>query len=335
MKPTKSQYVRDLRDQDRVSSYFLVKSCQLGTGKTGKPFLSLVLQDKTGEVDARIWDNAGKYSGTLGLDALVQIEGNIQVFQGRLQVIIRDLTLLRETDVVLEDLLVVSALDADALYAEIVQKISAMKDPHYKALCESVFIEDADIVSRFRRAPAAKTIHHAYPIGLLEHVVSVCEILDRIGKHYGEKVNHDLLLVGGLFHDIAKIWELQYEKSTDYTDEGRFLGHLVMGVELIDRKVKELNSIPGRLPEHFPEDKLLLAKHMVVAHHGKLEYGSPKEPVCVEALIVNMIDDLDSKVNQLLKFIENDPQPGAWSGIQKHFGRYFYKPEWARKVPLS
>ncbi|NDF15704.1 HD family phosphohydrolase, partial [bacterium] len=130
---------------------------------------------------------------------------------------------------------------------------------------------------------------------------------------------------------LAKIWELQYDKVTDYTTEGRLLGHLVMGSELIEKKVQWLESQPGRLPGAFPVEKKLLAKHMVVAHHGKLEYGSPKEPACLEALIVHMIDDLDSKVNAIRVFIEQDAAPGAWTLLNRQYERYFYKPEWARK----
>jgi 3'-5' exoribonuclease len=168
-------------------------------------------------------------------------------------------------------------------------------------------------------------MHHAYEAGLIEHIVSVLGILDRISQHYGKKVDRDLLLLGGFFHDIGKIWELSYERTTDYTTEGRLLGHLVMGVELIERTIQMLDSMPGRLPAPFPIEKKLLAKHMVVAHHGKLEYGSPKEPQVLEALIVHMVDDLDSKVNAIYEFLATDPTAGEWSSLHKQFGRYFYK----------
>jgi len=331
MKTSKTQFVKDLRDQDRISSPFLIKSASMGTGKTGKPFMSLVLQDKSGELDARIWDNVSVYANQVVRDALVLIEGQVQTYQGRLQVVIRDLSLLREDEVNLEDLVIASSLDAEKLHTQLCQMIRSMSDPFYRALCESVLIDDAAIVASVKRAPAAKSVHHAYPVGLLEHMVSVCSLLDGIAKHYGQSVNRDLLLVGGLFHDLAKIWELQYEKTTDYTTEGRLLGHLVMGVELIEKHARKVESEPGRLPGKFPEEHLLLAKHMVVAHHGKLEYGSPKEPACVEALIVHMVDDLDSKVNQIVKFVEADVQPGAWTSIHRHFERYFFKPVELRK----
>lgn len=203
--------------------------------------------------------------------------------------------------------------------------IASMQDEHYRALAEATFIEDADIRERLGRAPAAKTMHHAYTAGLLEHMVSVAQILDLMSKHYGALVNRDLLLIGGFFHDIGKIWELTYDVGFDYSTEGRLVGHLVMGVELIENKIQLLSSKPGRLQHPFPEEKRLLAKHMVLAHHGKLEYGSPKEPHVLEALIVHMVDDLDSKVNAISEFARADEQPGEWTGINRQFNRYFFK----------
>jgi len=293
--------------------------------------MNIILTDKTGDVEARIFDNVPKFNAQATRDSFVQVEGNATSFNGRVQIHIKDLVVLREDEVNVEEFLAPSFLNVDKLYAELKGIIDSMQDPHYKALMESVFVDDAEIVAKFKKAPAAKAMHHAYPVGLLEHVVSIAKMLDFLSSHYSPYVNRDLLLVGGFMHDLAKIWELQFEKTTDYTTEGRLIGHLVMGVELIDKKVRELNAQPGRLPVEFPEEKKLLAKHMVLAHHGKLEYGSPKEPACIEALIVHMIDDLDSKVNAIRVFIEQDTQAGKWSLLNKNFQRYFFKPEWAQK----
>jgi 3'-5' exoribonuclease len=238
---------------------------------------------------------------------------------------------LREDEVSLDEFLPPTFLSPEKIYAELTALIHSMKDPFYKALMESIFLEDAEIATRMKKAPAAKAMHHAYPVGLLEHVVSICKTLDFLSQNYSPYVDRDLLFVGGMMHDLGKIWELQYEKTTDYTTEGRLIGHLVMGSELIEQKVQLLESVEGRLPGKFPIEKKLLAKHMVLAHHGKLEYGSPKEPACLEAQIVHMIDDLDSKVNAIRVFIENDAQAGSWTLLNKQFERFFYKPEWARK----
>ena len=331
MKYLKSQFSKSVRDQDKVSNPFLIKYSAVATGKTGKAFMNVILTDKSGDIEARIFDSVPKYSAQAVKDAFVQVEGVAQSFNGRIQIHIKDLTILREDEVEIEEFLPPTFLNAEKLYGEVKSIIASMQDPFYRALMESIFIDDADIAARFKKAPAAKTMHHAYPCGLLEHVVSIVKTLDFLSGHFAPFVDRDLLLVGGFMHDLGKIWELQYEKTTDYTDEGRFIGHLVMGVEIIEKKIQWLEAQPGRLPESFPVEKKLLAKHMVLAHHGKLEYGSPKEPACIEALIVHMIDDLDSKVNGIRVFLENDQAPGAWSLLNKQFGRYFYKPEWARK----
>ncbi|MGZ3699573.1 MAG: HD domain-containing protein, partial [Bdellovibrionota bacterium] len=151
----------------------------------------------------------------------------------------------------------------------------------------------------------------------------------------GKFLDRDLLFLGGFFHDIGKLWELSYDRVTDYTTEGKLIGHLVMGVELVDRKIRELEAQEGRLPGKFPEDKKLLVKHLILAHHGILEYGSPKRPKCLEALIVHMIDDLDSKVNAIRMFIELDQSPGRWTALNRQYERFFYKPDWAMKEPAA
>jgi 3'-5' exoribonuclease len=332
MKHSKSQFSKSIRDQDKVSSPFLIKYSAVATGKTGKPYMNLILTDKTGDIEARIFEQVPKFNAQAVKDTYVLVEGHAQSFNNRIQIHVRDLTVLREDEVDAEEYLSASFLNPEKLYAELTEMVASMEDPFYKALMESIFIDDAEISTKFRKAPAAKSIHHAYPVGLLEHVVSICKTLDFLAKHHSPYLNRDLLLVGGFLHDLAKIWELQYEKTTDYTTEGRLIGHLVMGSELIERKVQELDAQVGRLPSPFPNEKKLLAKHMVLAHHGKMEYGSPKEPACLEALVVHMIDDLDSKINAIRMFVENDPQAGMWTLLNRQFERYFYKPEWARRT---
>ena len=327
----KNLFIRDIKDKDSVTSTFLVKYSAVQTGKTGKAYMNLVLMDKSGELEARIWDDVAKYAGQVVRDAFVQVDARCQTYQGRRQLVVQKVTLLREDDVNPKDYVAESDLDPEALYSQLLSYVDSMSDPYYKALAEVVLKEDADIMDRVKRAPAAKSIHHAYKTGLLEHVVSITGILDQMAKHYGKVIDRDLLFLGGFFHDIGKIWELAYDRVTEYTDEGRLIGHLVMGAELVDRKVRELDAQVGRLPGPFPREKLLLVKHMILAHHGLLEYGSPKRPKCIEALIVHMIDDLDSKVNAIRTFIENDETPGNWTGLSRQYERFFWKPEWARE----
>jgi 3'-5' exoribonuclease len=331
MKYPKTQFSKSIRESEKVSSPFLIKYSAVATGKTGKPYMNVILTDKSGDLEARIFDQVPKYNAQAVKDTFVQVEGVAQNFNGRIQVHIKDLIVLREDEVTVEEYLPESYLDAEKLYTEARTIIASMQDPFYRALLESIFVDDAEVVARFKKAPAAKSVHHAYPVGLIEHVVSIAKTLDFLSKHYAPHVDRDLLMVGGFLHDLAKIWELQYDRVTDYTTEGRLVGHLVMGSELIEKKIQWLESQAGRLPGPFPVEKKLLAKHVVLAHHGKLEYGSPKEPACIEAVIIHMIDDLDSKVNAIRVFIEQDQAPGIWTLLNRQYERYFYKPEWARK----
>jgi 3'-5' exoribonuclease len=320
----KSQFVRDLKDKDAVDTVFLVKHAAVLVGKNGKSYMNLVFMDKSGEVEARLWDDVSHYAGQVVRDAIVQVRGKCQLYQGRRQLVVSDMQLRREDEVELKDLLTEGKVDVELKWQELNALIASMKDPYYQALAQKILLENPDVVEKIKRAPAAKSMHHAYPGGMIEHVVSVTQLLDQVGRHY-PFVDRDLLLLGGFFHDICKLWEMSYEKVTDYTMVGRLVGHLVMGVELVTEAVAKLNSEPGRLPGIFPEEKVLLVKHVILAHHGKLEYGSPKEPQVLEALIVHMIDDLDSKVNAIQGFIEADQTPGQWTALNRNFERYFFK----------
>lgn len=325
----KNQYVRDLKDKDTVQSPFLIKFSATQVGKNGKPYMNLIFQDKSGEIEARIWDDVSQHVGQAVKDAFVLVEGRCQTYQGRRQIVVNRLQILREDEVQPRDYMAESELDAEVLYSKLLGFVDSMKDPFYKALAEAVLRDDKEIADKVKRAPAAKSMHHAYKTGLLEHVVSITEILESLASHYGKYLDRDLLFLGGFFHDIGKIWELSYDRVTDYTTEGKLIGHLVMGVELIDRKIRELEAQSGRLPGAFPEEKKLLVKHAILAHHGQYEYGSPKRPKCLEALVVHMIDDLDSKVNAIRLFIQQDQTPGRWTGLNRHYERFFFKPDWA------
>lgn len=329
----KSQFVKDLKDKAPVQSPFLIKFSAVAMGKTGKAYMNLVLQDKSGEVEARIWDDVAKYAGQAVKDTFAWVEGTCQSYQGRKQIVIKSLQVLREDEVQVVEFVPESSIDPEMLYKKLMSYVLSMKDPYYRALAESILKDDADIVDRYKRAPAAKSMHHAYKTGLLEHVVSITGILDHLATHYAPYLDRDLLFLGGFLHDIGKLWELSYDRVTDYTTEGKLIGHLVMGVELVEKKVRELESQSGRLPGPFPEEKKLLVKHVILAHHGQLEYGSPKRPKCLEALIVHYIDDLDSKVNAIRVFTETDLTPGPWTAFSRNYERFFFKPDWARETP--
>jgi len=316
----KNQFIRDLADKTKVESSFLIKQSQLSVDRNGKSFMTLVLADKTGEVDARIWDRPDQFASIAVQNAFIHIDGRCQEYQGRLQVVIKGLELIREDDLDMNQYFKESNLDPEKLYVELESLIDSMSDPHYTALARKVLLEDEEVVEKLKVAPAAKSIHHAYKTGLLEHIVSISKTVGFLGEHYAPNINRDLLLLGGFFHDLAKIWELSYDKTTDYTTAGRLIGHLVMGTEYIDKKTREI--------EGFPEEKRLLVKHIILSHHGKLEFGSPKRPKLIEAVIVHAIDDLDSKFNSMLGFIQSDRSKGNWTALNRTLERYIYKPDW-------
>lgn len=324
----KKQWIKDLQEKDEISSSFLVKFSAVQTGKSGKAYMNLVLQDKTGEIEARVWENVPKFASQAVKESFVSVEGRCQLFQSRRQIVVKDLKVLREDELNPEDYLKKSDVNSQELYQKLLGYVDSMQDPEYRALAESVLKDDLEIKEKLMRAPAAKTVHHAHLGGLIEHMVSVTGVLDRIADHYGSLLDRDLLFLGAFFHDIGKIWELKYDKITDYTDEGRLIGHLVMGVELVTRKVREIQEQRNL---SLSEEKILLIKHVILAHHGRLEYGSPKRPKCLEALVVHMIDDLDSKIHSIQTFLESDLNPGSWTQMNRQYERFFYKPEWARK----
>jgi 3'-5' exoribonuclease len=322
----KTQFVKDLKEKDAVATVFLIKFSATILGKNGKPYMNLVLMDRSGEVEARIWEDVAWYSGQAVQKTFVWVEGRCQAYQGRKQVIVQKLQVLREDEVTCEDYFIESKIDTHMLYSKLLGWIAQMQDPYYKALAEAIFQDDPEIQERMKKAPAAKSMHHAYPAGLLEHVVSVSEMLWYLADHYHGLLDRDLLLLGGFLHDIGKIWELTYDGVVEYSMQGRLVGHLVMGTELVDRKI-ELLERQGRLSGPFPEEKRFLVKHLILSHHGKLEYGSPKEPQCLEALVVHMVDDLDSKVNAISQFILQDQNPGKWTALNRSYGRFFLKSE--------
>ena len=317
-----SPFVAELKEKMEFEGAFLVKVIQLHMDKNGKPYLNLVLMDRTGEVEARVWDNAAKLSEEIHAQDIIRIAGKVNLYQGRKQVIVEAAAKAPDGSQPLDRFVAASAYDPHLLLSHLGELFATLEDPFAKKLALST-LADEDVKKKILRAPAAKSVHHAYAGGLIEHTLSVCRILDRLAVHYrnyyGKAVSRDLLLLGGLFHDIGKIYELAFERGTEYTKEGQLIGHHVQGCELVDRICQ---TIPG-----FPADLKIHVKHLILAHHGKLEYGSPKLPHSVEALLVHYVDDLDSKVNTILGFIAADPNPGEWTNTHRLFEHPFLKPK--------
>lgn len=317
-------WVKDIRVGGQAAGTFLVARKQLSSSRTGKVFLRVTLQDKTGRLDARIWDRAEELQDTFDLNDVVEVEGSVASFQGRPQ-----LTIERIEKSPAEQ------NPADFEYSEpapakrqqdgtveaIRQALAQVGDPHLRPLLLS-FIDDPEIASRLARAPAAKEVHHAYPGGLAEHILSCIQLARRIADHY-PMVDRDLLVAGAFLHDLGKIAELSWERgNTTYTDEGKLVGHLVMTAQWIHERAK---TIPG-----FPKDLEIHLTHIVLAHHGKLEYGSPKVPATLEAYLVHALDNMDSRVHLMLSQMARS-QSERWADAQKHWEN----PLWAGPAPTE
>jgi 3'-5' exoribonuclease len=319
-----SPFVSELREKMEFEGAFLVKIIQLHMDKNGRPYLNLILMDKTGEVEARVWENAAQLAEQVKSQDIVRIAGKVNLYQGRRQIVVEAAQKVADGSMPLDRFVPSSAYDVNRLYTDLLALFRTLEDRFARELCVQT-LEDPEVKKRILRAPAAKSVHHAYAGGLIEHSLSVCRILDMLAKHYrayyGPAVSRDLMLLGGLFHDIGKIYELAFDRGTEYTKEGQLIGHHVLGCELVDR-------IANRI-EGFPAELRLQAKHLILAHHGKLEYGSPKVPHTIEALLVHYVDDLDSKVNTILDFIGDDVQPGEFTLVNRLFEHPFYK----TKVP--
>ncbi len=310
--------VKNLQDRDQISDRaFLVKDKVKGMGKNGKPFLSLLIGDKTGHIDARVWDRVEENSELFELGDIILVKGQVQLYLNRRQIIVHKIEkaaadTYNKNDFMLED----RKIDVHGVFSELVQLVSQLESGAIKQLILDS-IQDEEIKALLLKAPAAKTIHHAHRGGLLEHIVSICRLMKFISSHYSY-LNYDLLIFGAIFHDLGKIWELDIQNDQiQYSHKGRLLGHMQLACELIDKKSQRILG--------FPEDLREVMKHIILSHHGKLEYGSPVRPYFMEAVMVAMIDDLDSKMDTIHSFIEAERQTGeSWSRYNESFERYFF-----------
>lgn len=308
--------VADIKDRDLVDSVFLVKDKIMAMAKNGKPYLTLKLMDKTGEVDAKIWDNADEVSALFDKNDFLAVRAKASVYLGKMQLIVSELKLVPESAVELSDFLPETDRDINAMVEELDLLVATLKDPELKRLLSS-FFGDPELMAQFRVAPAAKGMHHVYLGGLLEHSLAVAKLVDAIMPLY-QGLNRDLLIAGALLHDIGKVREMSYLRCFDYTDEGKLIGHITIGVEMLQERICKL---PG-----FPQELAMLLKHMILSHHGQYEYGSPKRPKTLEATILNYLDDLDSKINGIRTHIRKEPDnPSRWTSYHRLYDRYFFK----------
>ena len=321
LKRMSRRYVNQLTHGDSVEEVFLVADKQLRANRQGNLYLQLELRDKTGSIGARLWNATEELARTFEPGDYLRIRGKTQVFQGSLQIILTHIDTIDGSRVEPEEFLPQSSQSVGKLMSRLREILLGMGNPHLRALVECFLIDD-DFLRKFTLAPAGIKNHHAYQGGLVEHVVTLLNVADRIMGFYPE-VDRDLLLTGIFLHDIGKIDELSYDRAFAYTDEGQLVGHLVMGVELLAEKVQRCAELMG---EPFPPELLLRLKHMIVSHHGSYEFGSPKLPMTLEAIALHLLDNLDAKIHAFSREIRDDPsRDSSWTPFQQSLGRRLFK----------
>jgi 3'-5' exoribonuclease len=300
----KSAFVADLQDGQVVASFFIVREKEIRTSaNTGKSWLRLALADRTGTIEAKMWDNFTELAQTFDREDIVRVHGRVKLYRGERELNVEQILLAVDADYVLDDFLPHTKADVQKLYAQLREEILAVRNPWLRRLLIS-FVDDAEVAAKLKRAPAAMTMHHAYLGGLLEHIVSLCGLAKIVMQHYPE-VDGDLLLTGVVLHDIGKTEELCYARSIGYTTEGQLLGHIVIGLRMVQEKIAAISD--------FPRSLALLVEHLIVSHHGSYEFGSPKLPVTREAVLLNHLDDLDSKMAAMRETLNQAPATEVWT----------------------
>src|ERR1700745_2984984 len=310
----KALYASNIQDNQAVDSLFLVSAKNHGVTKGGNSYLVLKLLDRSGEIEGRVWDRADDLGRGFDKNDFVRVRGQALLYQGKVQIRVQDVMRVDENQIAAEDFLPRSSFDPDVMLEALQTILREIKNPHLLALAES-FFADNELMHLLKRAPGAKTIHHPFLSGLLEHTLSLLKLILKVVENYNG-VDVDLLLMGGFLHDIGKVYEFSYERAVEYTDAGQLLGHLVMEVEMVDQKM-------ARIPE-FPPELAMLVKHMLVSHHGAYEFGSPKLPQTLEAVMLHSLDDLDGKIQEIQSL--PDKEPGSkWTAFHRAYGRSFYR----------
>jgi 3'-5' exoribonuclease len=322
----KSPFVSELEPNRVITTSFLVHSKEIRQKKSGELYLSVLLADRTGELDAKMWDNVSDALEAFERDDFVKVKGLIQIFHNRPQLTIHKVRRMDDSEIEFADYFPSSKRDPEEMWKELGALVAGFSNPHLKALLEAM-LADSDIATRYRRAPAAKHIHHAFLGGLIEHVLSLCSLANLVAPHY-PSVDRDLLLTGVVLHDIGKIHELNYERGFSYSNDGQLIGHIAIALRMVADKLRGLPDFPPRLRT--------LVEHMILSHHGHLEFGSPKVPQFPEALLLHYLDDLDSKMECMRALVQNDRQlDGCFTGYSASLERTVLKMDryWAEDSP--
>lgn len=303
------RYISELHEGDMVSEVFLCKTKTSGTSKFGKTYYSLSLQDKTGMIDGKVWELNNAIGHFEAMD-YIMVKGKVTNFQGNNQLNIEMIRKADEGEYQISDYMPSTKKDIDEMYDELLAMIQRVQNPYLKELAMKVFVEDKEFAKKFKIHSAAKSVHHGYIGGLLEHSVCVAKLCEQYAVLYPQ-LNRDLLVTTALFHDIGKAEELSAFPENDYTDEGQLVGHIVMGTIKLSKLMDEIQGFPAKLANEV--------KHCILSHHGELEFGSPKKPALAEALALSQADNLDAKMETFAEVIEKKQEGQEWSGFQRLF----------------
>jgi 3'-5' exoribonuclease len=315
------RFVKDLGQQEAIDQVFLVSDKQLRSNRQGNLYLQCELLDRTGAINTRLWNASEELAAGFDNGDYVRAKGTTQVYQGGLQLIATKIAKVGENEVAEEDFRRLTLQAIDRLSDRLSELMRSMSNAHLVTLAEC-YLADDQFMERFRRAPAGVKNHHAYQGGLLEHVVQLMEIINRISDLYPE-LDRDLLLIGAMLHDAGKIDELSWQRDLRYTDEGQLLGHIVLALSMLDRKLVEAEQRGG---EPIPPETALRVKHMIVSHHGQLEFGSPTLPMTVEAVALHHLDNLDAKIHHFAGLLRDDANvDSSWTQYHPNISRKLYK----------
>lgn len=313
----KKQYVGSFKAGDKADDVFVLYKKNLAQKKDGSDYLNITLSDRTGKIKAVVWDNVDKITAGTNADEYVHVRGNVSEYKGTLQIVIKSMETILPDSIDSSEFLPATGRDIDSMLKQLAGLSDSIKEKKLRELF-TAFWNDAEFVEKFKKAPAAKKMHHAYIGGLLEHTLSMALLADKIAGHY-RGLDRDLLIAGTILHDIGKIREFEYDIKIDYSDEGRLLSHIVIGLRMVDEKIKEIKEFPGALA--------LMLRHMIVSHHGTRDFGSPEPPKTVEAVLLNYIDEIDSKMSGIREFIASGEGGGNWTTYHKILERHFYTGE--------
>ena len=302
------KFIESLREGERINDVYLCKYKQSAVTKNGKPYENVILQDKTGTIDAKIWD-----PNSMGIDEFemmdyVAVMGDVSSFQGALQVSIKRVRKVREGEYDPANYLPVSEYDIEEMYGQLLTFVNGIKNPYLSRVAKHFFVEDTEFAKQFKFSSAAKSVHHGFVGGLLEHTLSVLKLCQFYVKQY-PILNEDLLYTAALCHDIGKVYELSAFPLNDYTDDGQLLGHIVMGCEMVGEQIRSIEGFPKKLGNEL--------KHCILAHHGELEFGSPKKPALVEAVALNFADNTDAKMETMKEIFKAAGETNEWLGYNR------------------